>query len=369
MNREKRGEPDLPPGPARDLVDLFRRLRHARPLSGGQIAVKTGLSASHVSDVLRGWKAPSPGAAARIAAALGASQEAVRQASRLADELADLNRYNRRRARAGEPPAPGADQTVTGPVRRPAGGERVAAPAPEPATLAAPPGRRPRVLDHGEIRRYEITGLTAQPARHLGIVTGDLRRVRCAEVWVNSENTEMLMARHNEFSVSSIVRYEAARRDEAGRVVDDPIADELTRKVAHRRPVAPGTAIVTGPGELARCLVRFVVHVAAVQGEPGAGYRQVREIGRCVTSALAAVDRLDARPPVRTVLFPLLGTGQGGGDLPSTVSALAGAAIDHFTWTPATEIRTVFFLAYTDVELEACEAALAASGRLRPVAR
>ena len=72
MPRKKRPEPDLPPGPARDLVDLFSWLRGASPLRIGQIANRTGYTPGHVSEVLRGWKAPSPDAAARIAKALGA---------------------------------------------------------------------------------------------------------------------------------------------------------------------------------------------------------------------------------------------------------------------------------------------------------
>jgi transcriptional regulator with XRE-family HTH domain len=95
VTREGRGEPDLPPGPARDLVDLFRRLRQARKLSGGQLAVKTGLSPSYISDVLRGWRAPGPDAAMKVASALGGSLEEVTWASRLAEELAELNQFNR----------------------------------------------------------------------------------------------------------------------------------------------------------------------------------------------------------------------------------------------------------------------------------
>src|SRR6266699_4312910 len=97
------GEPDLPPGPARELVDLFRRLRRGRGLSGGQLAVATGLSPGHVSEVLRGRKAPSPQAAAKIAHALGATGEQVRKAYQLAEQLGELNRYHRARGtqRAG----------------------------------------------------------------------------------------------------------------------------------------------------------------------------------------------------------------------------------------------------------------------------
>src|SRR5580692_387225 len=102
--RGPRGEPDLPPGPARDLVALFSLLRHRTPLTVGQIAIKTKLASGHVSEVLRGWKAPSPGAAATIAQALGADQAMALRARRLAEDLAELNRYNRVRNRAAEQP-------------------------------------------------------------------------------------------------------------------------------------------------------------------------------------------------------------------------------------------------------------------------
>jgi O-acetyl-ADP-ribose deacetylase (regulator of RNase III) len=221
--------------------------------------------------------------------------------------------------------------------------------------------RRPRPLESNEIRAYQITGM---PGRYAGIVCGDLRRVYGADVWVNSENTEMQMARFEEFSVSSIIRYEGAVRDETGRVIDDRIADELARKLKGRRPVPPGMAITTGSGELRRNGVRYVVHVAAVQGEPGSGFRQIREVGRCVTNAMAEVDRIGDRPPARTILFPLLGTGQGGAELRPTIGAMTGAVIDYFAANPGTHITTVLFLAYTDVELVACEEVLGASQRL-----
>lgn len=237
-------------------------------------------------------------------------------------------------------------------------------------TVAAPgaPGRvsvqRERPLRYTEEFRYELTHPAAGAAR-IGIVTGDLRRVRCAEVWLNPENTDMRMARFEEHSVSAIVRYEGARRDETGLVVEDTIADELARRIAGRGPVAPGTVITTGPGELAGSNgVRHVIHVAAVHGQPGEGYRQVADVGRCMTNALAEVARLGAAgTPVTTVLSPLLGVATGGGELVPTVSALLGAAIDHLVARPAE--LTVYFLAYTDVELAVCRSIFTASSRLR----
>ncbi len=352
MGRDRRGEPELPPGPGRDLVDLFKRLRFARQLSGGQIAVKTGLSAGHVSDVLHGWKPPSPDAAMKLVSALGGSLDEAKLAGRLAEELAELNRYQRHKARSAHDGETREDQPNDDRARRS-----------EPTAAEAGP-RPPRVLESSEIRRYRVAGLPGQPERYLGTVTGDIRRVRCAQVWVNPENTEMQMARFNEFSVSSIVRYEGAVRDEVGRVIDDRIASELDRKVAGRLPVLPGTAIVTGAGELSRCDVRYLVHVASVQGEPGAGFRQISEIGRCVTNVLAEVDKIAAQPPLRTILFPLLGAGQGRAEPEPTMSALAGAALDYFASTPSSTIATIYFLAYTDTELAACERVFASSHRV-----
>ncbi len=356
MSRDRRGDPELPPGPGRDLIDLFRRLRFARQLSGGQLAVKTGLSAGHVSDVLNGWKSPGPDTAMKLASALGGTVEEVKLAGKLAEELAELNRYQRKKART--------DQIRTGqilPSRGGSGAEHAAATASN-----AFAGSRPaaRVLTSSEVSRHRVTGLPGQPSRYIGTVTGDIRRVRCAEVWVNPENTEMMMARFNDFSVSSIVRYEGATRDEFGRVTDDRIAAELARKVGDRLPVRPATAIVTGPGELARYGVRSVVHVAAVHGEPGAGFRQIREVGRCVTNVMTEVDKIIAGPSLRTILFPLLGAGQGQGEPEATMTALAGAAIDYFASVPSSGITTVYFLAYTDAELKACERSISASKRL-----
>lgn len=107
MPRSKRPEPDLPPGPARDLVDLFSRLRHSSQLRIGQIASRTGYAPGHISEVLRGWKAPSPEAAARIAQVLGANDNTVRRARRCAEELKEWKRSNPRVPRLAGPSGSG----------------------------------------------------------------------------------------------------------------------------------------------------------------------------------------------------------------------------------------------------------------------
>ncbi|WP_432994664.1 macro domain-containing protein [Dactylosporangium sp. CA-233914] len=202
----------------------------------------------------------------------------------------------------------------------------------------------------------------------LGVRPGRIMRVRDVDIWVNSENTEMEMPRFNEFSISAIIRYNGARRDAGGHVVEDVIADELARAVGAHRPVAPGTAFVTGPGALADSnAVRWIIHVAAVHGEPGAGFRQIRHVGACVASALAHAERLAADDEaVRTIIFPMLGTGQAGGSVAATAVELVAAAVDHLAATPSTRLRGVYFLGYTEQEKTALTDALAAHPALRP---
>ena len=83
-----------------------------------------------------------------------------------------------------------------------------------------------------------------------------------------------------------------------------------------------------------------------------------------MTNAMAEVDDLGEQPPITTILFPLLGAGQGGGDLKATITALTGSAIDYFASVPETSITTAYFLAYTDAELAALETLLGATKRM-----
>ncbi|MFG1606787.1 macro domain-containing protein [Actinoplanes sp. NPDC049265] len=202
----------------------------------------------------------------------------------------------------------------------------------------------------------------------LAIRIGRILRVHDADIWVNSENTDMEMARFNDFSISGIIRYHGALRDPAGHVTDDVISRELASAVCGHRPVAPGAAFVTGSGALAATNgVRRIIHVASVQGEPGAGYRQVRHVGACVTNALALADRLATDDPdIRTVLFPVLGAAQTGTSIPQTANDLVAAAADHLTANPASHLRGIYFLAFTDPERAALGQALAANPHLAP---
>jgi O-acetyl-ADP-ribose deacetylase (regulator of RNase III) len=237
--------------------------------------------------------------------------------------------------------------------------ERIAdgAVAPSPAAASTSTSA---VLPYNETFAYRIRGA----ATGIGLVTGDIRRVTRADVWVNSENTEMRMSRFEENSISAIIRFEGALRDTAGHVVRDQIADELERAVAGLRPVPAGTAVVTGAGGLATHHgVRHVVHVAAVRGEPGEGYRPVADLGRCVTNVLLAAEELSG---VATILFPLLGAGVAGGPAGPIARTMAGAVLDHVTGRRGSRLTMIYLLASTAPERDACRRVLDAIPLLSP---
>lgn len=191
------------------------------------------------------------------------------------------------------------------------------------------------------------------PNCRIALIPGDIRRVRSIDMWVNSENTDLRMARVTEFSTSAVIRYWGAERDESGRVRRDVIATELASRAGPHRPVAPGTVVVTGAGALAETNnVRHILHVAAVQGEPGAGFVPVRDIGWCVTNTLVQATALArADHGLRSVLFPLLGTGVGRAAPQPTARTMLRAILDFLAQEPNTPLRLIAILAYTEREL------------------
>ncbi|MFE9928902.1 macro domain-containing protein [Streptomyces sp. NPDC005533] len=207
--------------------------------------------------------------------------------------------------------------------------------------------------------RYEVP-LKDSRRHHLGMITGNLANVLGVDVWVNPENTQMDMSRITEPTISATIRYHGGTRDAGGHLVKDRIALELAGKMAGQTHVAAGQVLSTGSGELLGShQVKRIVHVAAVEGEPASGFRQVMDLERCVRNLLGEVDRLnEAGEGLRSVVLPLLGTGGGNSDLRRTAEGLAAAVAGYFQAHPASRIRTVYLLAYTDVQAEVCRSVI-----------
>jgi O-acetyl-ADP-ribose deacetylase (regulator of RNase III) len=201
------------------------------------------------------------------------------------------------------------------------------------------------------------------PGRHIGIVTGSLDRIRNVDVWVNSENTDLEMARCAELSVSALIRYLGAEKT-AGRVTKDSIQDYLR---IYSDGIAPGSVVRTEPGRLADRGVRLILHAATAFGEPGSGYSPIKNLPGCVTACLeeftSFASEQDEGDKPRSILLPLFGTGTARGDLRSAANKLLETAVAflHDRGEAATD---VWFLAYSQRQLNVCRSVLDADRTL-----
>jgi hypothetical protein len=216
----------------------------------------------------------------------------------------------------------------------------------------------PKRITERRTYEYRIHGIDT---KRLCLITGDLRNIRGIDIWVNSENTNMQMARYYDFSVSSVIRYEGAEKTVTGQVKHDLINDELQHLMDGEYSVPPTHVIATAPGRLRpQNGVKQVFHVAAVEGGIGQGYRVVSAVDRCVTNALKLAD---ASPPGagewHSILFPLLGIGTRLASPRETVRSLIAAARSYLRDYPDSRINDVYFLAWSETELELCRSVLA----------
>jgi ADP-ribose pyrophosphatase len=232
----------------------------------------------------------------------------------------------------------------------------------EAIDLFAEPSQRDLIPLHPETVKYRIANF---PELIIGYKTGDMREVKDADIWVNSESTVMEMDRFSGSSISSIVRSLGAKRDDLGRIVEDTIGRALREGLRDRDHVQLATVIETTSGALRRSNnVHRLLHVAAVQGRvPGQYSTDERVLEDCIRSVLTRANRpsllglFGSRG--RSILIPLLGTGQGGGDVSRIAPRLIGTAVQFFKENPYPELREIYFLAYSERDRDACEAALA----------
>jgi O-acetyl-ADP-ribose deacetylase (regulator of RNase III) len=197
------------------------------------------------------------------------------------------------------------------------------------------------------------------PDTHIGILTGGLQYIKDIDIWVNSENTNMQMARFYDRSGSAVIRYLGARKDATGDVEQDTISHELSKLMNGKLSVPPGEILVTSPGELKKRGVKWIFHAAAVQGQLGKGYKPVPDISECIRRALEKANTPKYRKSkCSSILFPLLGTGTGGANVSNTVKELIDTAINYLEHDPTSAIKGINFLALTDHQRDACLSAL-----------
>jgi ADP-ribose pyrophosphatase len=186
----------------------------------------------------------------------------------------------------------------------------------------------------------------------LGIKTGNIRATKDVEVWVNSENTDMMMDRYFGRSVSATIRSLGAKKLEDGRsIAEDTIGKALAAQMRNRSFVKPGTVIRTTAGELQRTHnVRQIFHVASVAGNAGMGFStSLANFELSIDNVLKAIS---AERRYRSALVPIFGTGQGGYLVDQVAPLLVKRALAFFRENPKSPLREIYFLAYSEGDLD-----------------
>ena len=218
--------------------------------------------------------------------------------------------------------------------------------------------RAPKRLTKVDTFEYPLAQNTA---KKLTLITGDREYINVGDVWVSSENTNMQMDRFYGASTSATIRYLGAKKNAAGNVVEDTIGEALAKGIAELGgvEVAPAAVLATRPGALEQNGVKWIFHVAAVKGEPREGYRPITQIERCVKNALKqAADAAYRDDRLSSIVFPIFGTGPGGGNLRDHAARLFTAAVEYLEAFPSHPVQTVYFHVWSDVDLEICKGLL-----------
>ncbi|MCH9807760.1 MAG: NUDIX domain-containing protein [Alphaproteobacteria bacterium] len=228
--------------------------------------------------------------------------------------------------------------------------------------------------------QFEWTGSAAQHRKvpfKVCFKTGNIKNVEGVDVWLNPENTSLMMDRVLDKSISSNIRWLGAEKYHGGDVAVDIIGNDLRRKAA-LTTVREGGHVETDVGYLKEKGVKQLLHIAIAKPKGGELCNGVEvdsgKIPEAVFKALKAVHASNEgfaswfRFTRKSVLIPLIGTGEAGLTV-HAVTPLILSGIEKFlvTYSSSTKIEQVHLLVRTDRDLEACKSELDKSSAFRKV--
>jgi nudix-type nucleoside diphosphatase (YffH/AdpP family) len=235
------------------------------------------------------------------------------------------------------------------------------------SSAAAAADNRPAGKPASSVLSYSTVcyELKDRPDLIVGYKTGPIYGIKGVSIWVNSENTDMLMDRIIGRTISSQIRLLGSNRDEDGNILEDTISEALRAAVGPRGHVKIGTVLVTESGSLrATHQVERILHVATVEASLGGGVKaSLDRLAPCVETLLARAEKINNRGPrlfanllrerlgvkpkyCETILIPMIGAGDGGLKDEEVGDAIVSAAINHLRNVKLPTLREVYFIAY-----------------------
>ncbi|MGO9983205.1 MAG: NUDIX domain-containing protein [Rhodomicrobium sp.] len=227
-------------------------------------------------------------------------------------------------------------------------------------------GSLPAEFDEDTSRtfEYKVKASAGKSPFILGIKTGNIKATKDVDVWVNSENTDMMMDRFFSRTVSATIRMLGAKKHEDGRsIAEDTIGKALAAELGERNFVKTGTVLQTTAGELEKTHnVRRIFHVASVAGNIGAGLST--SLANIELSMDRVLEEIADTKRYRSVLVPIFGTGHGGYPVSEVAPMLVARALAFFKDNPKSYLKKIYLLAYSEGDLEILKSAIARSGEV-----
>jgi nudix-type nucleoside diphosphatase (YffH/AdpP family) len=197
----------------------------------------------------------------------------------------------------------------------------------------------------------------------IGYKQGDIKYVDGVDVWVNGENSDMMMDRFIGQTISARIRAMGADKD-GNVVVDDTIQEALRDKMGSRANVDIGVVLITESGMLRKDNgVQRIFHVAVVNGSLGPDAKpDPKDLRPCVESVLKeleyenkGISRRFFGNYLESVMFPMIGAGEGGIPNDSVAQEIIPAAIEYFKSKEKPTVKKIYFLAFRLRERDACD--------------
>jgi len=170
---------------------------------------------------------------------------------------------------------------------------------------------RPEPLAVGVDSHY---ALPSDPKRTITIITGDVKNIGNlgADVIVSLESTNLQLARYYDPWLSGTLRYLDAEKTPGGGILQDTLQMQLQQEIqtlGMTPPFATGSVVATPTNQLSANGIKYVFHVAAMQGSVGDGYHTLEQsLDDCIRNVFRQFEHLaQERSDIHTILFPLLG--------------------------------------------------------------
>ncbi len=164
------------------------------------------------------------------------------------------------------------------------------------------------------IGRDSCYALPSDPQRTITIVTGDMKNI-CdlgADVIVSLESTNLQLARYYDPWLSGTLRYLDAEKTPGGGILQDTLHMQLQKEIeasGMTPPFATGSVVATPTNQLSAVGIKYVFHVAAMQGSVGDGYHTLdQSLDDCIRNVFNQFEHLaQEHADIRSIMFPLLG--------------------------------------------------------------